>query len=892
MVIAVAGWSLWCGVGMAQPGAPGVPGVSGGVDQDPRSAALERYLEDRGLWEVLAAHLRARMREGPAGERGATAVRLAKLYARLLGEARSAEAREDLEGKARELLKVIPEGEGYELRLDLAKASYLRGQEIAEKHRLRLASVEERSEAVRVLNATRPVFVSMAARLDGQLEELDRQERRAGDEETNAIRARKGEVQRSRSLAHYYAAWSLYYTAYLTGEAAPAEQALVEFGKILNAAPGRAASVDRAPKALMYLEHVARSAMGCALCAVLRGNAAEAQRWVEVLEEASDLPEGLERELFACKVAVLAGSGRWTDVSWVAERRRQPEREMPVTPLATGEARLLVVVGLEGARSAGTVEAQRAVAEKVAQMGFADLMARGEVSQVLDLVGRYGTAPIGESGFVVQYVRGLTAYEKARSKHKGSEGDAESPTKDESIAREYRASAKVLESALSSADAGKFEGERGRALTRRGLALYYAGDLAEAGEAFEEAYAKATDAEQRRDALWFAVVALDKAVEGGKGSLAAKRDRVSELYLQQFPSSENAARLVLRSAQGGGVKEEEALKVLLGVPEGSAIRDAARRQAAVLLYRAYRRAGSADKAFAAARFAEVAEGVVRSEVARARSGSDAVARDAAQNVSLLVRQLADALLSGPAPDVPRVQGLLDLMENVAALHRMDVSSLEGELAYRRLQIAVAREDGPGIEKELARLRRAGGEFSMAGDRLLYGRAVERWKGSPGDARLARAVVRHGLIVLERAGGEGALAVRLSVAGAAAAVWRAEQDREMLSRSIELDKESVKRGGRTVETLRRLAETSEAGGDGATALECWMELFAAMPADGDEWFEARYQTLRLWWARDPERAWEAMKQHKVLYPNFGKEPWGARIGALYGEMRARMGEGVK
>jgi hypothetical protein len=91
------------------------------------------------------------------------------------------------------------------------------------------------------------------------------------------------------------------------------------------------------------------------------------------------------------------------------------------------------------------------------------------------------------------------------------------------------------------------------------------------------------------------------------------------------------------------------------------------------------------------------------------------------------------------------------------------------------------------------------------------------------------------------------------------------------------------GRRTAEVLKRYGEMSEATGDQKAALDAWRELLAGLDAGSPPWFEARYQTLRLLYAREPERAREAMGQHKVLYPGFGPEPWGGLIKGLDEQM---------
>jgi hypothetical protein len=53
----------------------------------------------------------------------------------------------------------------------------------------------------------------------------------------------------------------------------------------------------------------------------------------------------------------------------------------------------------------------------------------------------------------------------------------------------------------------------------------------------------------------------------------------------------------------------------------------------------------------------------------------------------------------------------------------------------------------------------------------------------------------------------------------------------------------------------------------------------MQPPSQEWYEARYQSLRLLFLVDAPRAREAMKQHVLLYPDYGPEPWGKKLKEL-------------
>src|SRR4029077_11721777 len=93
-----------------------------------------------------------RLMQTPRELRLPLAERLGRLYVDLLGTA-SADDRQVWEDKARALLTQTPEADSFDLRLSLGKAVYQRAEEIAERHRLRLASAEEIADAERVFRS-------------------------------------------------------------------------------------------------------------------------------------------------------------------------------------------------------------------------------------------------------------------------------------------------------------------------------------------------------------------------------------------------------------------------------------------------------------------------------------------------------------------------------------------------------------------------------------------------------------------------------------------------------------------------------------------------------------------------------------------------------------------
>ena len=848
-----------------------------GQPDDPVAA----YLERQRLDEVLAAYLRGHLEGANSEDRIALAERLGKLYARLLGSASDAATRQRLEAASRQLMRDVPEADSSDLRLSLAKASYLRVEEIAERARLKLATREEIEEAKSVLRALGTTFIDLAKRIDAQVKVLEKREAAARDQDMDALRSDLAELRRLHSLARYYGGWSSYYDSLLNQSSTQAQRAMEEFGVLLNAAPNRPASVDRVPKQLLHYEHIARAAMGCALSASIRGEHVEAVRWMDLLKETDDLPPSVADQIFTRELIVLAGAQRWSDIEVRVRERRGMNSGAAIKPLSPLEARLVAVLALEYGNTGPSMSRLAEIAQGVAAMAMSDLVAQRQVSQVLDLVQQYGTASLGNQGFIVLYVRGIRAYDEARAAHRLASPDSpDEPVSDAPTANLYQRAAEVLESTLGAADSKDFPAERVRTRTRLGLARYYAGDYANAVDAFVKASEEAATPQLRGDALWYAIAALDYAIERGAMSNVAQRDRLAVLYLREFPDTDNAARLLLRQTNTQGMRDAEVVEVLLKVAPESPLYKVARRQAATLLYKLFRGARGSDRDFAGLRFVQVGEDLLKAEQASALASLEPSARDSANGVVLRARQLVDALLSVSGPDPDKAESFLTAIDTVTAYHAIDTTQLQPELTFRRLQIAVIRNNQPVIDRCVDQLRAMGGPYADAADRLLYRRAQRLLEAAPTDTNAAREVVRFGARVLESIGTSAAASsVRDGVATAAAVLWDAEQDEAMRDLALELDRAQDAAGIRTLVALRRHARLAEAAKKIEEAGQVWATLASSVDAASPAWFEARYEAMRLLAKVDQVKARSALDQHEALYPNLGPSPWDERFREL-------------
>ncbi|HYE01887.1 MAG TPA: hypothetical protein VD963_01495, partial [Phycisphaerales bacterium] len=643
------------------------------------------------------------------------------------------------------------------------------------------------------------------------------------------------------------------------------------------------------PRGLLKYEHIARAAIGCALCASLRGNDTEAMRWLDAVAEVDSLPDSVREQVLPRRIAILARAGRWDDLERLVRVERRSDRSgggPEVRPLPALPARLLAVAALD-AKSTSAHAAP--VIDQLARLALGDLVAANQVGHLLDLAKRYGTAPIGDHGFIVHFVRGMQFYEEARTLHAAGAEDPQEPTRRPELTNQYAQAADLLERALAEPDAAAFGAERSRAAMMLGLARFYAGRLLPAAEAFLEVSSTATGT-QGEEALWLAVLAFDRAARAGDTSAAARRDQAAALFLQQYAASERAAKLLLGLGPGSALDDQAAVGVLMKVTPESPLYEPARRQAARLLYGLYRAARGQNRDFAAVQFLGVAEQVLAMDRRAAASADPVLAREAAARVVQRARQILDAALGTSVPDAARAQAALDVLDSVAATTRVDLSAHREELAFRRLQVALARNDSRAVATLAPTLAALQGPFADAADRLLFRRAADAVAAAPSpDAESLRTVVAHGSRIIARTGSSPAvladpsvLWLHSTVAAAAVALLDAPggtPDPAHRELAVRLDSAILAAQPRNEASLRRLARTSEDSGDTATALRSWSTLAAGLDVGSPAWFEARYHQLRLLAAADAVRARQLLAQHRALYPTLGPDPWGTRMREL-------------
>ena len=863
---------------------------SSGVEE-----SLEGWLEQHGLYGLVAAQLERRLDGAEGRRRNELAQRLAQVYARLLEESGEGEQREELIARGQQLLDRVQEADTVELRLSLGRAAYSGVEGSVERVRLRIEDAEDSGALAAHLIGLDEQFREIGVLADQRVRALEKQEESGNAQANDDLLGRTlAQARRHRSLARYYGGWSCVYLAELLPEARAeyGAAALRHFGWLLNAQRGQRADPERVPEGLMEYEHVARAAVGCALASALLGQRDVAGEWLSLVDNATGVSEEVRDKLGVYRVLSLGYSGAWIELE-AAVREARGEGTMDALL-----ARLVCVLSFE---AKVTRRAEQASVDLIGKIALGDLVARNETGHVLDLVSRYPEGAGSGRGFMAVFLGALRDYDDAQGAHIESGGSLDEPASDQAVRSLYLRAGIGFADAFGSDVAGEYGEAKPSVAVLRGLSLYYGSDASpgfrEGSVWFRRAWEllSSVDETRAKEALWMAVRCAKLGIDAGAGSAVQREhDTLVNTFVQAYPDDTRTAHVVFERAASPDRDPERAVAELLSIERDSSVYESARREAAGLLYELYQDAEPDRRAWAARRYAEVAERLLANDTRPAMEGDE---RAVAQAV-LRSRRIAEVMLSSPEPDSARAEGALDVLVGLVSRGSIEVSIYQTEIWYRRAQIALERRDYGEAERLVALMDQM--EDGDAGARLLYRDAVRRFTDSdedPAGEDAARGVVMYGRRVIaslldqEDVPLDGVLfSVQSDVAQASAVLWRISGDGEYLELGRRLASVLLHAQPYDTEMLMLAGTLAEGAGEYGAAMEHWRVLVAGSQRGGDAWFEARVHQLHALERVDRTKALASIQQHVHMYPTYGPEPWGDQLKAIHARLTGGGGDG--
>lgn len=849
---------------------PGPAWASVRADDDPVIA----YLEQHGLTDLVVARLEARFREALGDDRIPIAERLAVLYGRLLDETDDDRERAVWERRSREMLDQVPRANTETLRLTIHKASYLRAERLAELHRLRRASEPERATAVRLMSEAAAVMSESHAHVRERVRRLEAAEVSRSDLESGLIDEQLADLEQMAAQSAYYAGWARYYQAWLTNSTAGLDEALRLLGRLLQF-DGALPTPEETPDSVLVGEASARAAIGIALCQAQAGRPQTGLAWLDLVEAANPQSQRLGAILPGYRLVLLFAARQWSTIDSLVNQWRT-DQALTVTLV-----RLLAVLALEQSQLTGEESARR-LGEKAVNL----LAEMGELRQVIEIADVFRLDTLGGDSFILAYVPAIKAYERAREAH-----GLEEPAKDPIHLALYKGAEEQLAATVGRRDADQWPDATRNARLLIAWSRYFQNRLEPAAVLFEE-IARQTSGDESEAAMWMHIVCREKQAAGGSPSSVANLRRALESFLERYPSSSRAGRVRLRlTVTKSSTPSHESVDELLSIPAGSDAYGAARHEAERLLYLLFREASAASRIQTAQRYLDVALPLLEGDERRAFiAGGDAAVRE---QYLLRARRVLDVLLARGVARVSEARHILDRLDTARAAGLINLDAIADELDYRRFQAQILSGGFEEAARSCDELWRADPDsaFAQSACRALYTYAVQDWQTFAEGGRLEetlRRVVLYGRRALRAAGdppdasAPANAAIMINVADAALSIDRMAsggdaEARALAERWFDL---LIAAQPRIYRVLRGAAMIAENRRDTALAIDHWRTAMTGSPESSAEWFEAKFNFLRLLAEAEPGRAAEVLRQHALLYPQYGPEPWGERLRALH------------
>ncbi|MAB82533.1 MAG: hypothetical protein CMJ24_03735 [Phycisphaerae bacterium] len=831
-----------------------------------RGDDVASFLETRDFDRLLAIHLEQEM-EGLSGEaRADAAQRLARLYASLLMQAVDRGDRAYLETRGLQLLKGIPSGEADDLRVELINGRYLVAEDVAERHRLRLDDLGETQQAIETLDDLIEQLERIRLRTERDLKGTSRSIERGTPFRSTSRRERLAKQEQLLRRTRYLLGWATYYRAWLSGDAMMAEQAQAIFAELLELQPGDI-KPEFVSRDLRSEDVIAWSILGMAASRGITHSSVSTMQWFDLLEEAN-VPETIRTMLPAWRLAVLLDNGDYTgssaSVSQIIDRLERSGTLVPTTWW-----RLIAVHALEADDDFAMELADRAIAE---------LAARNALNHLYDLVERYGEILSDRDGFALAYARGVLLFQEAKSR-----SDADGLPQTEAARVAYQDAQRQLTLALQQSDRERWGSAQVACSSLLAWSLYLQGHHADARDQFLQLLDREEDRDRYEESLWMAIVSQDHLVR-----LTDRAEAVQELeglvdrYLETFPDGARSGELTVRRSARSEASLE-AVERLLAVTEDDPVWIQAQQGASRMLYRLFSREKGSQRIESGSRYLTISVPLLMLDVERAPDDQAAAGRALARSRRILEVALDD--------DLQRLVAADSVLSTMQVMDSFPIEPPDGymeEIAYRAVQLNLSRKSIDAATQLVGSLIESdpGGLWTRLAVRAIFRATRDRWieSGPDADRRAdAARLIYYGNLLLQEAASipealeaPGMVAVASIVAKAGLESWLSSRDDQMAVDSWRLYGELLAAHPRNQEFLRGRGLLSPSQGDLDEAMRCWRILMVGTSSGSVPWFEARTNLIELLSEADPARADDVLRQHRVLFPDWGPEPWGERL----------------
>ncbi len=832
-----------------------LPAVSAhGQDDDQR---VEQFLARLGLVDLQILQIEQSLRGSlPLEGKQQLASRLADLYAeRLMASSDDKPRYDDTLQRITALLQSIPQANTTALQVMLLQADYNRAEALIAAWIGDPQDTVAREEAQQILTRITPQLIDHQQTLNKQVEELAKQmeEMPEGDLlQTKELQSRR--VQGVAARATYFAAWSNYYLALVTGAAEKAQpyiQARDIFLHLLGFDEGLPADLE--PEWL-GLESIwrSRAVIGLGLSEAACGDIDACERCFDVLNDAS-VPAEIKDQAPYWRVRALLGAGQLARVD--AYARQQIAYFQP--PPTQGRVSLCVALVREGF---GNPSPDRPPAERaLGNLGLIGLARLGQLSAINTLIEKYQIKPAGDAGFVLLWAAGQQQFAQAEK----------SPA-----AGDYEAAAQTLQTALQSPEARTLAGPAARCRYTLGWCFYRADKWEEAAREFSNAFPGLNESKDPLavESAWMAFAAYRKLADGQPRFATVAADALKRLE-QSFPDHPYTQRGRYEMTKLLEKTDPEALvRELEAIAPGDESFPRARYDLCLLLHRLWKEQSGEPN-------------LAKQRLDALRSAADIYLTQVTSNTDpqrkLTVCLLAaDAALHHNPPQAEMARAMLADAARQASL-LPDDSPQVMQYHYRVLEEAAASGDSAQRRRQAQWLadHAAGSPYEQSA-LVIVANALDREIGEAQPAEAA-ALNQQAYDVYRRlldslGGGDQDLASSRNAQISASRLAHYAQQVGQPAEAASLLEQLLKIAPRDRRYLQRAATAHALAGQHQQALAHWRTLLSGLPSGSDAWYEAKYHQLESLAKTDQPQAQKVFSQLQLLHPDLGGEAWQAKF----------------
>lgn len=404
------------------------------ADQAEEDAAIEEYLSQLRINDILAVHLEETLERTPAKDSLAVAKKLVDIYAAQLSDTSVKEAdRKLVSVRVDDLVKRFPKANTPRLQGMLLEAEFRRGEKLITDWFNDRKNSQLKASAQKILASVSPKIEALNEQLQAEIDALHKKE--VEEQDNKKLDKLAGEIRTLSAISNmnaYNLAWSNYYWglcetgAKRTAALNTARDAFRDLVGIL-----KSETYDSLKPETVGLEsaYISRSMLGLSQTEVALGNVAAGRRCYELVATQVTPPaiRDLAPSLF---LLGLINAERFTD----AEKFAASQLETFTGSASQGKANFCLVLIFAGFKAAEPTATTKSLG-RLGVEGAARL-------QLFPLLSRYvasGDITIDEdSGFYLQWIAGQQQFQKAEET-KSKEG--------------YTQAAATLELALKRPDA-------------------------------------------------------------------------------------------------------------------------------------------------------------------------------------------------------------------------------------------------------------------------------------------------------------------------------------------------------------------------------------------------------------------------------------------------------